>query len=185
MGGTITVDSNEGAGTTFTVQFPAGTEAASSAGTGKSKGKQPMTATNDPDDSPVAPVGNGKILIAEDHDINQILIAEMIKKLGYQPVLAVNGADAIAKVEAAAEENRPFNLVLMDVQMPVMDGYEATESIRQKGYPKEELPILAITANAYPEDIARCMQAGMQGHIAKPVMFDTLKSSLRDWTLTG
>ncbi|WP_164089114.1 ATP-binding protein [Sphingorhabdus sp. YGSMI21] len=185
MGGTITVDSNEGAGTTFTVQFPAGTEAASSVGTGKSEGKQPMTATNDPAEPPVGRVDNGKILIAEDHDINQILIAEMIKKLGYQPVLAVNGEDAIAKVEAAAEENRPFNLVLMDVQMPVMDGYEATESIRQKGYPKEELPILAITANAYPEDIARCMQAGMQGHIAKPVMFDTLKSSLRDWTMTG
>ncbi|WP_447526915.1 ATP-binding protein [Parasphingorhabdus sp. NYA22] len=185
MGGTIEVESIEGEGTTFSIQFPAGIVLAPSASTGKTTGTQPMPSINNPIETPLAQADNGKILIAEDHDINQILIAEMIKKLGYQPVLAVNGEDAIAKVEAAAEGNTPFDLVLMDVQMPVMDGYEATESIRKKGYPKEQLPILAITANAYPEDIARCLQAGMQGHIAKPVMFDNLKTSLQNWAMSN
>ena len=69
----------------------------------------------------------------------------------------------------------------MDVQMPVMDGYAATKSIRLKGYSKEELPILAITANAYPDDIEHCLQSGMQGHIPKPVMIGTLQSSLKEW----
>lgn len=185
MGGTIKVESIEGEGTTFTIQFPAGIVAAPSPNTEKTTGTQSMPSISSPVETPLAQADNGRILIAEDHDINQILIAEMIKKLGYQPVLAVNGEDAIAKVEAAAEGNTPFDLVLMDVQMPVMDGYEATESIRKKGYPKEQLPILAITANAYPEDIARCLQAGMQGHIAKPVMFDNLKASLQNWALSN
>lgn len=185
MGGTIEVESIEGEGTTFSIQFPVGTVTVPLAGPNIAAGNQSMTLKSDPIETPVVQAGNGKILIAEDHDINQILIAEMIKKLGYQTVLAVNGQDAIAKVEAAAEGNAPFDLVLMDVQMPIMDGYEATASIRQKGYPKEQLPILAITANAYPEDIERCLQAGMQGHIAKPVMFDNLKTSLQDWTISN
>ena len=181
MGGTIEVESIEGKGTIFYIQFPVGIVATPPAGTGIPAGEQSVTPTSDPIKPPVITAGNGKILLAEDHDINQILIAEMIKKLGYQTVLAVNGEDAVAKVEAAAEENMPFDLVLMDVQMPVMDGYEATKSIRQKGYSKEQLPILAITANAYPEDVEHCLQSGMQGHIAKPVMFDNLKSSLQGW----
>ena len=123
----------------------------------------------------------GKILVAEDHDINQILITEMIKRLGYQTILAVNGKDAVAKVHAAAKANSPFDLVLMDVQMPVLDGYGAARLIRRKGYSSEELPILATTANAYPEDIEQCLQSGMQGHIAKPVMIDSLQSALKQW----
>jgi len=182
MGGTIEVCSTEKNGTTFHLQFPVAilpdqrvakkippADEQLVAGVSHTVGKS------------VAKASNGKILLAEDHDINQILVAEMIKKLGYQTVLAVNGADAVEKVEAADRESIPFDLVLMDVQMPVMDGYEATQVIRSKGYSKEQLPILAITANTYPEDIAQCLQSGMQGHIAKPVMVDNLQASLQNW----
>lgn len=181
MGGTIEVHSTEGEGTTFHIQFPVGIVSAPSAETDIQAEEPSASVTNHPVESPVVKACNGKILLAEDHDINQILIVEMIKRLGYQTVLAVNGEDAVEKVEAAAKEKTPFDLVLMDVQMPVMDGFEATKSIRQKGYSKEQLPILAITANAYSEDIEHCLQSGMQGHIAKPVMIDNLKSSLNSW----
>ena len=179
MEGTIEVHSTEGEGTTFHIQCPVGIVSAAS--TAIQAGKPPVTLVNNPVEPPVAKARRGKILLAEDHDINQILIVEMINRLGYQTVLAVNGEDAIEKVEAAAKEKMPFDLVLMDVQMPVMDGFEATKSIRQKGYSKEQLPILAITANAYPEDIEHCLQSGMQGHIPKPVMIETMRSSLNNW----
>lgn len=181
IGGTIEVCSTEGNGTTFHLQFPVGILPDKLAEPKIPADQTTEASSSQPVEKPVAKICNGKILLAEDHDINQILITEMIKKLGYQTVLAVNGEDAVEKVEAAAREKMPFDLVLMDVQMPIMDGYEATEAIRSKGFSKDLLPILAITANAYPEDIAHCLQSGMQGHIAKPVMIDKLKSSLQDW----
>ncbi|AMO72540.1 ATP-binding protein [Sphingorhabdus sp. M41] len=181
IGGTIEVCSTEGNGTTFHLQFPVSILPDELAEPQKLVEKTTEAGSSQALDKPVSKICNGRILLAEDHDINQILIAEMIRKLGYQTVLAVNGQDAIAKLEAAASENMPFDLVLMDVQMPIMDGYEASETIRSKGYSKDVLPILAITANAYPEDIAHCLQSGMQGHIAKPVMIDKLKSSLQEW----
>ncbi|MGB5724879.1 MAG: ATP-binding protein [Parasphingorhabdus sp.] len=181
MNGTIEVRSTEGKGTTFHIQFPVGEHSTTSIDK-KSQTENLMPAGSGGQiEEPDGSADNGKILVAEDHDINQILITEMIKRLGYQTVLAVNGEDAVEKVEAAARENAPFDLVLMDVQMPVMDGYEATETIRMNGHCEAELPILAITANAYPEDIDHCLQSGMQGHISKPVMIGTLQSSLKKW----
>jgi PAS domain S-box-containing protein len=181
MQGAIEVCSTEGHGTTFHLQFPVGILSDQPAGTMIEPEQPPPVQLALPAAEADGKAHNGKILLAEDHDINQILIGEMIKKLGYQTVLAVNGEDAIEKITAAARDKAPFDLVLMDVQMPVMDGYEATKSIRSNGYSKELLPILAVTANAYPEDIESCLQSGMQGHIAKPVMIDNLKSSLQKW----
>lgn len=183
MGGMIDVRSIEGKGTTFHIQVPVGIHEAQTVGeTAKAK-NQSVAGSGDEMEQSAVKTSNGKILLAEDHDINQILIVEMIKRLGYHTVLAVNGEDAVEKVDAAARENAPFDLVLMDVQMPVMDGYLATESIRSNGHSKEQLPILAITANAYPEDIEHCLQSGMQGHIPKPVMIDILQSSLKEWII--
>ena len=183
MGGTIAVRSTVGKGTTFHIQFPVAEHSTRSVDRELQAGKPSPSRSGHPAEEAEGSVCKGKILVAEDHDINQILITEMIKRLGYQTVLAVNGEDAVEKVDAAARDNAPFDLVLMDVQMPVMDGYAATESIRRNGYSKEELPILAITANAYPEDIDHCLQSGMQGHIPKPVMIGTLQSSLKEWII--
>ena len=185
IGGTIEVCSTEGNGTTFHLQFPVEIVSDKHPGILLPAANMPTVYAAHPAVEPVSKIGTGKILLAEDHDINQILIAEMIKKLGYQTVLAVNGEDAVEKVETAEREKSPFDLVLMDVQMPVMDGFEATKAIRSKGYSKERLPILAITANAYPEDVEHCLRSGMQGHIAKPVMLDKLQSSLQDWMIVN
>ena len=179
MDGTIKVQSVEGQGSTFDIRFPAGQPVVHPIESGRASESriQPVQGSNLTDEI----CCKGKILVAEDHDINQILITEMINRLGYQTVLAGNGKDAVAKVDAAAKDNEPFDLVLMDVQMPVLDGYGATDLIRQRGHSGEELPILAITANAYPEDIELCLKSGMQGHIAKPVMIDSLQSALKQW----
>ncbi len=181
MDGSIGVTSVEGQGTTFELQFPADIHV-----TNVVKEEQvqisarAVHATNIDEANDALP-SHGYLLLVEDHDVNQMLITAMTDKLGYRTVLAVNGADAVAKVDAAIAAGNPFDLVLMDIQMPVMDGYEATKAIRTNGITAQQLPILAITANAYGEDVDRCLAAGMQGHIAKPVMISKLQSALNLW----
>lgn len=126
-------------------------------------------------------VTKGRLLLVEDHDVNQILIQAMTKRLGYESELAADGTEAVARVDQSIADGNPFDLVLMDIQMPSMDGYEATRMIRASGISKEHLPIIAITANAFGEDIRNCMAAGMQDHIAKPVDISTLDSMLQRW----
>ncbi|WP_010162388.1 PAS domain S-box protein [Sphingomonas sp. PAMC 26617] len=159
MGGTITVRSVEGRGTTFTVTLPlvAGDPAAVAATIATSEAAAPTV------------VGQARVLIAEDHDINQMLILALAEAADLDATLATNGAEAIAKVEEAAHSGKPFDLVLMDVQMPVIDGLEATRRLRAGGFSAEMLPIVALTANAYVEDVQACHTAGMQAHLAKPV----------------
>lgn len=180
MKGTIDVNSVDGKGTSFHIRLPARLPASDRDVSASTRIPPPVDA-GEKHQPPSVKTPSGKILLAEDHDINQILIVEMIERLGYQAVLAVNGRDAVEKVDEAARDESPFDLVLMDVQMPEMDGYEATQTIRRNGYCEKQLPILAITANAYPEDIENCLRAGMQGHIPKPVMIDTIRSSMKDW----
>jgi CheY-like chemotaxis protein len=95
----------------------------------------------------------------------------MLRKLGYSDIdLAEDGEEAIAK---AAEKT--YNLILMDCQMPRMDGYEATSILRQRGF---TLPIVAITANAMAEEVEHCMSVGMNGHVEKPVAIKALAAAL-------
>ena len=158
MGGAIAVQSTEGAGTTFTLTLPLVEAAPLPIGTPTESGE-------------IAALGQEcrpYVLIAEDHDINQTLILAMAKRAGLDAQIACDGAEAVAMVEAAARA-RPFDLVLMDMQMPNVDGLEATRRIRAAGHSVDRLPIVALTANAYAEDIEACLAAGMQGHLAKPV----------------
>ena len=122
----------------------------------------------------------GYLLLVEDHDVNQILIKSMAERLGYRTELAVDGADAVAKIDDACSRDAQYDLILMDVQMPVMDGCEAARMIRATGVTKESLPIVAITANAEPNDIDRCLASGMQDHISKPVLMDELDRILSE-----
>ena len=126
-----------------------------------------------------------KVLIAEDNDINQTLIRAMVERLGIQVDMAADGAEAVAMVQESLAASRPYDLVLMDIQMPQLDGYAATMQIRASGLSGEVLPIVALTANAYPEDIQACLDAGMQAHIAKPVKMDKLTEVLETWILRG
>lgn len=102
----------------------------------------------------------------------------MARKAGLAPDLARDGAQAVRMVAEADEAGKPYRLVLMDMQMPEVDGLEATRRIRLAGYDADALPIVALTANCYADDILACRRAGMQGHLAKPLKFEELEDAV-------
>ncbi|WP_296255184.1 MULTISPECIES: hybrid sensor histidine kinase/response regulator [unclassified Pseudomonas] len=117
-----------------------------------------------------------RILLVEDNPVNQLVAKGMLSKLGCEVVVSSHGAEALQQLERSR-----FDLVLMDCNMPVMDGYEATRLIRQSGkWP--DLPIIALTANAMPEEREHCKQAGMNDYLAKPFHREELVSLLDQWT---
>jgi CheY-like chemotaxis protein len=115
-------------------------------------------------------------LLVEDNPVNQRVALAVLGKLGYQAELAANGAEAVTAVAA-----RTYDLILMDCQMPVMDGFEATRRIREAQAGTRRVPILAMTANAMQGDRERCLQAGMDDYIPKPVTLDALRIALSRW----
>ncbi|NQZ47738.1 MAG: response regulator [Erythrobacter sp.] len=125
-----------------------------------------------------------RILLVEDHDVNRMLGAEMLERCGQSVEIAYDGNEAIAMVIDAIMRDRPFDLVLMDIQMPGCDGYAACRAIREDGIGPDQLPIIALTANAFPEDIAAARTAGMQAHLAKPIVFADLARALQRWLPT-
>ena len=165
MGGALSAESTVGVGSVFRLSLPLKTVQAA-----------PATKPADLPNDIVAATNRLRVLIAEDHDINQELIMAMAARVGLDADLARDGAEAIAMVAAAAAAGRPYGLVLMDVQMPNIDGLEATRRLRQSGYDQHQLPIIALTANAYPEDVAACLDAGMQAHMSKPVRLRELSN---------
>jgi CheY-like chemotaxis protein len=120
---------------------------------------------------------NPPILVAEDNAINQVLITRMLTHCGYSFVLVSNGAEAVA----AYEEHKP-SLVLMDVQMPVMDGLQATMEIRRLELATgTHTPIVAVTARALAGDEEKCLGAGMDDYISKPLRFQAFADKLNEW----
>ena len=116
-----------------------------------------------------------RILLAEDEPINQMIAQEMLEELGFDITVANNGKEALDLVM----ENT-YDLILTDMQMPVMDGLEATSRIRALAKGKR-VPIVAMTANAFAEDRAKCLAAGMNDFVAKPVDPETLFATLFKW----
>ncbi|HJP33913.1 MAG TPA: response regulator [Candidatus Latescibacteria bacterium] len=121
----------------------------------------------------LAPIHGASILLVEDNPLNQQVALELLSQAGFETDLAENGRIATQKVE-----QNEYDLVLMDMQMPVMDGCTATRTMRGSGV---ELPILAMTANAMAQDREQCLQAGMNDHIAKPIDPDLLLAKLVEW----
>jgi signal transduction histidine kinase/DNA-binding response OmpR family regulator len=118
-----------------------------------------------------------RILVVEDNKVNQRLALKQLEKLGYQASAVVNGAEALTLLEAES-----FDLILMDCQMPVMDGFEATAAIRaSEANTSSRVPIVALTANALPEDRAKCLAVGMDDYLAKPVSLADLSRTLERW----
>lgn len=109
-----------------------------------------------------------RVLIVEDHDIGQELIAAMVRHAGAEPAVAGTGADALDQVAGAVAAARPFALVLMDMHLPDMTGLEVTRRLRQ-AHSAATLPIVALTASDAAADVQACLDAGMQAHLAKPV----------------
>lgn len=151
-GGTIRVESELGHGSTFYVTLECGISSGEAVSTAKEREAKPEFAT---------PAGS--IMVVEDNLVNQRVVAAILRKRGFEVVLASNGKEALEKLEDEA-----FGLVLMDVQMPVLDGLEATRIIR-KDVRWRRLPIVAMTAYAMNGDRERCIEAGMNGYVSKPV----------------
>jgi two-component system, sensor histidine kinase and response regulator len=123
------------------------------------------------------PQFGGRVLLAEDNVVNQRVAQAALKRLGVTPAIANNGQEALALVC-----EQPFDLVLMDCQMPVMDGYEATAAIRALPNGQGmQLPIVALTANAMGDDKERCLRVGMNGFLAKPYRMAELQAVLQQW----
>lgn len=116
------------------------------------------------------------ILLVEDNEVNQDVAVEMLKILGYDIDIADNGEIALNKIS-----EKRYDLILMDCQMPVMDGFETTRTIRQLEQPLSTIPIIAMTANAFTQDIEQCHLSGMDDHIAKPVSMKMLHAILDKW----
>jgi PAS domain S-box-containing protein len=121
-------------------------------------------------------------LLVEDNKVNQMVAKAMLAKLGVEVTLAENGVDAIDKLKAIADRSQ-LQLVFMDCQMPEMDGYEATRCIRQgeAGDLWRDIPIIALTANALKGDREKCVEAGMDDYITKPITLDALIKLLSQW----
>ncbi|NOQ17184.1 MAG: response regulator [Methyloprofundus sp.] len=125
---------------------------------------------------------NSRVLLVDDNKINQLVAKEMLKIFGIHSDIAANGLQALQCLQQAPE-NAPYSLVLMDCQMPEMDGYEATRAIRagKAGMRNQLIPIVATTANAMQGDREKCLQAGMNDYLAKPIEVGVLKETLRHW----
>ncbi|MEP5937890.1 MAG: CHASE domain-containing protein [Erythrobacter sp.] len=174
MGGTLTAASHIGSGSNFTFTIPL-VEAA----------------TKPSNLSEVGSIGGGpvagedrssiRVILAEDHDVNRMLVEEMAQDVEITLDCASDGQEVVAMIEHAALNDLPYHLVLMDVQMPRMDGLQATKVLREKGYDEKSLPVVALTANAFPEDVQKCLRAGMQAHCAKPLTIERFEELLGQW----
>ena len=160
MGGRISVHSKQDVGTQFILRLPLRLA---------DRPESPAADERPAREEAISSLAGTRLLIAEDHAINQELVMAMAESLGLDAQLAADGEEAIEAVCAAQAEGRPFAAVLMDMQMPGMDGLEATRRLRAQGFAAGTLPIIALTANCYAEDVAACKEAGMQSHLGKPV----------------
>ncbi|AFY40432.1 multi-sensor hybrid histidine kinase [[Leptolyngbya] sp. PCC 7376] len=124
-----------------------------------------------------------RFLLAEDNQVNQLVMRGLFKKRGLTIEIANNGQEALEQLQSSAIDNKPYDLIFMDCQMPVMDGYEATQLIRngQAGEQYQAVPIIAITANAMKGDREKCLSSGMNDYISKPINPQELERVVKEW----
>jgi CheY-like chemotaxis protein len=141
----------------------------------------PLIEATDAAETPTtAPVRGLSILVAEDNEINALLMRSLLTRLGHHAVITTDGEAALESWLAAKSAGSPYDLVLMDIQMPQLDGIETTKRIRQReaAEPGRRTPILALTANTLVEDRYACFEAGMDGFLIKPLDREKLAEAL-------
>lgn len=170
MGGEVGVDSHEGQGSRFwfrvrLAHLPVHTDTRAEPRISRGSNGEALA---------------GRVLIVEDNRTNQMVVGAMLKKLGIEIMTVDNGQQAVERVQVETDR---IDLILMDIQMPVLDGYGATTQIRQweQERGRAPLPIIALTADAFPEDQARCLAVGMNDYLSKPVNASTLTVTLTRW----
>jgi CheY-like chemotaxis protein len=140
---------------------------------------EPPDESTDVSTAPAAATKGLTILVAEDNEINALLMRSLLTKLGHRVVIAINGEAALESWLAARSAGTPYDLVLMDIQMPQLDGIEAAKRIRahEAGEASRRTPILALTANTLVEDRYACFEAGMDGFLIKPLDREKLEEA--------
>lgn len=164
MGGDLVATSELGRGSEFTVSLPL--PAVQTGAVPTAAGAQPAAGPR---------LAGLRLLVAEDIEVNRYLVGRILSGEGAEVRFAENGLEAVQAVTAAQEAGKRFDAVLMDVQMPLMDGYRATRELRALA---PDLPVIGLTAHALPEERARCLQAGMVAHLGKPIDHEELVAVL-------